>query len=91
VCPAFGVSLKLACRTRNVHRLGFGLLLTFRIWISCPLCGNGWSGLAKACVHSLGYSLALPNPWRESKKQWTCSLQFGFRCDTASVASYLHY
>ena len=27
VCPAFGVSLKLACRTRNVHRLGFGSLL----------------------------------------------------------------
>ena len=57
VCPAFGVSLKPACRTRNVHSLGFGFFLTSRIWIACPFCGDGGSGLAKACVHLLGYSL----------------------------------
>ncbi|MBR2798886.1 MAG: peptidoglycan-binding protein, partial [Clostridia bacterium] len=47
----------LACRTRNVHRLGFAFLLSVHGWKLCPFARNGLLGLTKAGVHSLGYSL----------------------------------
>ena len=63
MCPAFGVSQKLACRTRNVHRLGFAFLLSVHGWKLCPFARNGLLGLTKTGVHSLGYSLVHEGEW----------------------------
>ncbi|MBQ3478208.1 MAG: hypothetical protein IJH25_08565, partial [Clostridia bacterium] len=56
---------KLACRTRNVHRLGFAFLLSVHGWKLCPFARNGLLGLTKAGVHSLGYSLSVSREIQE--------------------------
>ncbi|MBR2798190.1 MAG: hypothetical protein IKE17_10675, partial [Clostridia bacterium] len=68
-----------ACRTRNVHRLGFAFLLSVHGWKLCPFARNGLLGLTKAGVHSLGYSLkgveVTESDWNGYKNVLMCTIE----------------